>query len=238
MIYIISGISRGLGKAITEALLERGERVIGLGRTCSTTHPNLTFVPCDLSKNQDLDHLLPVSFSEPVTLINNAGILGEIKRMADHEALNNFREVLEVNTFAALQLTLAVYAKLERKEDFTLVNISSGAATKAIPSWGAYCTSKAALNMWSEVFYAESIEKGIGIKVYAIAPGVVDTEMQTKIRAADPNDFSSLEKFQSLNDNRELTTPEVAAKQLLRLLELPYSGKIRYDLRSVIDTSE
>lgn len=233
MIYIVTGISRGLGFAIAKELLDKRLKVIGIGRSNRIQHPNLQFIKCDLSSSKDREALKFEEFTEPVTLINNAGILGEIGRVSQMKSISNLAEVLEVNTIAPLELTKKIYSAVKNKENFTLVNVSSGAANRSIPSWAAYCASKAALNMLSEIFYLEELELGNYIKVYAVAPGVIDTGMQEQIRSTNQNDFSSVNKFVELKNNGELFSPEEAAKRLLNLLELKYTGDVFYDLRTI-----
>ena len=126
-----------------------------------------------------------------------------------------------------------IYANMSNKSDFTLVNISSGAANRAIPSWAAYCASKAALNMLTETFYLEEKEKGVEIKVYAVAPGVIDTGMQEQIRSASPEQFSAVDNFKQMKKEGVLFTPEEAALKLELLLNSDFSGETKYDLRNV-----
>lgn len=231
MIFI-TGVSRGLGKAIAELYLSKGQRVTGIGRSTQIEHENFTFVQCDLS---DLDAVRDLAFNdlnEPVTLINNAGIIGEISRISDMEK-SDVDLVLTVNVSAPVILTRKIYAQVADKNLFTLVNISSGAANRAIPSWASYCASKAALNMHTETFFLEEQEKGNTPKVYAVAPGVVDTGMQTQIRSANPESFSALENFKSLKEDGKLFSSDEAANRLFQLLHSDYVGEVFHDLRNV-----
>ncbi len=232
MIYIITGVSRGLGKAICDLLLERGERVIGIGRSHDYQVPEFTFLECDLSDSSSIEELHFPLFNESVVLINNAGILGEIGRLSEKN--NNTPDlVMQVNVVAPIKLLQKAYHSTYDKAKFTVVNISSGAANRAIPSWASYCASKAALNMYSETFYEEEKELGRNCKVYAVAPGVIDTGMQQQIRNANQSDFSSVDKFRKLKEDNELFSSEEAAQRLLKLLDLPYEGEVFYDLRDL-----
>lgn len=235
MIYIITGVSRGLGKAIAELCLQNGNSVIGIGRTNTIEHPNYSFIQCDLSDNSQVKSIDLPRFKEPVCLINNAGVLGEVKRISDKSVLD-IELVLQINTIAPMQLMQSVYASMNDADNLTVVNISSGAANRAIPSWAAYCASKTALNMLSETFYREEIEKGNKIKVYAIAPGVIDTGMQEQIRSTDAQDFSSVDNFVALKNDGKLYTAEQAATKLLSLLEKPFDfdkETVMSDLREI-----
>lgn len=230
--YIVTGVSRGLGKAIVEELLGRKEHVIGIGRTHSFDHPNFSFLECDFSTPDKIENLEFPQLKGTVTLINNAGIIGDIKRISDQKNLD-LEHVMAVNVISPMQLTQLIYGKVESKNDFTLVNISSGAANRAIPSWSSYCASKAALNMLTETFYLEEIEKGNHPKVYAVAPGVIDTDMQTQIRSAEKSDFSALENFQELKNSNSLFSVTEASNRLLALIDKPFTGQIQQDLRTI-----
>lgn len=235
MIYIITGISRGLGKAIAELCLQNGNSVIGIGRTNTIEHPNYSFIHCDLSDNSQIKSIDLPRFNEPVCLINNAGILGEVKRISDKSELD-LQAILQINTIAPFELIRSIYSSINNVNSLTIVNISSGAANRAIPSWAAYCASKAALNMLSETFYREEIEKGNKLKVYAIAPGVVDTGMQEQIRATDEQHFSSVDNFVALKNDGKLFTAKEAASKLIRLLERPFDfsrESVVFDLREI-----
>ncbi len=229
--YIVTGVSGGIGEAIVRKYLEKGERVIGIGRRCSIQHPLFRFVKCDLSDSAEIKALNFAPVTGNVTLINNAGILGNIGRLSDLPE-SDISEVLQINVTAAVILTQKVYASMMDPDRFTLVNISSGAALRPIPSWLAYCTSKAALNMFSETFYAEEQEKGRNIRVYAVAPGVVDTRMQDQIREAPESSFSNVQRFRDLKSNDELFSPQEVADRLDALLAIPFDGQVVTDLRS------
>lgn len=232
-IYIITGVSSGIGKALAELLVSKNKQVLGIGRnTCGLSSENYDFISCDLSNLDSVKALQLPGFSGAVTLINNAGVLGEIDRISTGQDID-FEGVFHVNTLAPLILTQKVYSMVADKSDFTLVNISSGAAKRAIPSWAAYCSSKAALNMWSECFALEEKELGNTPKVYCVAPGVIDTNMQVHIRAAHSDSFSSHERFVELKESGQLSTPEETAIKLLQLLSLPYDGRVEYDLREL-----
>jgi len=233
--YIITGVSKGLGKAIAELLLDKGELVTGIGRNSTIEHDNYTFQKCDLTNSLEIENLTFDLLEEAVILINNAGIIGEIKRLSDKKKLD-LDSILQVNTIAPMLLAHKIYQKIENKDSFTLVNISSGAANRAIPSWAGYCASKAALNMLTESFYLEEREKGNHPKVYAVSPGVIDTDMQVQIRSSKKSDFSSVDNFIGMKEENQLFTPQEAALRLIQLLNVADFDSIFYDLRQVETT--
>jgi benzil reductase ((S)-benzoin forming) len=233
MIAVITGTSSGIGKAIAELLLSEGMPVIGIGRRHTIEHPAYEAVICDLSDEKAVRELpFEGKITTDVLLINNAGILGNVRRLSDQQQ-PDIAAVLAVNTVAPAVLMHTFSRICGERHELTVVNISSGASKRAIPSWAAYCASKAALEMLSETFFLEEREKGRNTKVYAVSPGVVDTNMQAQIRAVDPKDFAASETFHSYRENNELARPETVARKLMKLLKLPYSGDVSVSLRSI-----
>jgi len=229
--YIITGISRGLGKGIVEALIANKQHVIGIGRS-NPFGDTIEFVECDLGDVAAVAALKLPELKGDVTLINNAGIIGDIGRISE-QATSDLERVMQVNVFAPMSLTRKVYAALEDAQSFCLVNISSGAANRSIPSWASYCASKAALNRLTENFYIEEQERGKKVIAYSVAPGVIDTGMQAEIRSADSADFSERDNFVRMKEEGVLYSAEEAASRLLQLLKLPYSEEVFYDLRAL-----
>ena len=230
-IYIVTGVSRGLGHGLVEVLLKKNYEVIGVGRS-NPFGDRIGFVACDLSDPQALANISFPKLKGEVTLINNAGIIGDIGRISE-QTVSDLESVLQVNVFAPMNLTKKVYISVADPDNFTLVNISSGAANRSIPSWASYCASKAALNRLTENFYLEEQERGVHLRVYAVAPGVIDTGMQAEIRAAHPEKFSERENFVKMKEDGVLYSAEEAAMRLLKLLSLTYTGEVFHDLRSL-----
>src|SRR3989338_8714994 len=139
-------------------------------------------------------------------------MLGTVKRLSDQDS-PDINQVMALNVVApALLMNKLARVCGDHSMALTVVNISSGAAKRAIPSWAAYCTSKAALEMLSETFYLEEQEKGRTTKVYCVAPGVVDTPMQAQIRSVDQADFAASATFHQYYENGELISPEMVAQ--------------------------
>lgn len=231
MTVIITGTSSGIGKALAERYLDQGFLVIGIGRRHTIEHPSYRAVVCDLSDAAAVSQL-EFAIADDCLLINNAGALGEVKRLSDQDA-SNFSNVMQVNTGAAAQLMQQFARICGERYGLTVVNISSGAARRPIPSWGVYCASKAALEMLSEVFYLEEQEKGRNTKVYCISPGTVDTPMQDEIRSIPPDHFSMSADFHAFKRNGELADPDEIARKIQVVLAQPYTGSIHFQLRSI-----
>ncbi len=222
MHVFITGTSSGIGKALAERYLSQGFRVTGIGRRHTIGHANYNALECDLSDEKAVQEL-PLTINEDCLLINNAGLLGKVMRISDQEQ-PDFSTVMQVNTLAPIQLMNRFARLCGDRYKLTVVNISSGAAQRAIPSWAMYCASKAALEMASAVFYLEEQEKGRSTRVYCISPGVVDTPMQEQIRQVSAEDFSSSLNFHTYKKQGELADPAEIARKIQFVLEQPYSG--------------
>jgi len=217
MVYIITGTSSGIGKGLAEYFLNQGEKVIGISRTNTIEHPNFKHITCDFSKSTDLHKL---SFNEhikeedfPIRLINNAGIIGDIRR--SHElTLTHYQDMAMINIVAPQFLCSLLLSTFGYENVELIINISSGAGQRPVPSWGGYCASKAAINLFTQTLHEEIQELGQNTKVFAVAPGVVDTKMQGVIRRSKPEDFSQSKDFIELKENNQLRSSKEVAELL------------------------
>ncbi|SFG83756.1 SDR family NAD(P)-dependent oxidoreductase [Pontibacter chinhatensis] len=220
-IYIITGASKGIGKALAEELLkDENNRVVGVSRSCSIKHPNYRHQPLDFSDIPAVEHnlqkiFLPYPDAEKLVLINNAGVLGDIGYVGEGMPNERFQFVFDVNVIVPAMLMntfLEVYQ--EQQAQKVVVNISSGAGKYPVDGWASYCASKAAIDMLSHTVQLEQDKRGTGVKVYALSPGVVDTQMQGQIRSSDAGRFSTVEKFRQYKANNELASPEEVALKI------------------------
>lgn len=230
-IIYITGVSKGLGKEMAMPFLDKGHRVVGIGRSHDISHDKFEFISCDLA---DLDQVKSIAFDHhsPAVLINNAGLIGPLNRFLD-ASVSSSLDVIMVNTLAVMQLTHAFLANTEQKR--TVVTISSGAATRSIPGWAAYCASKAAVDRFMETVQLECEEKGWPHRLFSASPGVIDTPMQEAIRSANPTEFSSLPTFIGLNENNELQSPQEIARKVASLVANESNYPCLLHLRDVVD---
>jgi benzil reductase ((S)-benzoin forming) len=205
---IITGCSRGLGLALANKYLEEGFNVIGLSRSNPLiTNPNFTYILADLSKPFDWNQI-DSSNLDHVELINNAGAIGEISQTWKQN-IDEVNSTINVNVSSLIQACIWFTTKFEKG---TIINISSGAASSPIPSWAIYCSSKAAVDMFSRTLQAELDESSKEIRVYSIAPGVLDTRMQEEIRSSSKENFSAVDKFSGMHETGDLKSPEHVAE--------------------------
>ena len=222
---ILTGHTRGLGAAIAEQLLARGIPVLGLARSGNATlaaqYPALlTEVSLDLSDPSALLAALAgeavqtfIAGAQSLLLINNAGMLQPVGRVEMQDAAAIARTV-SLNVAAPLMLTSGIAAQMKGRP-CRVLHISSGAGRHAYPGWSIYCATKAALDQHASVI---ALDQSPGLKICSVAPGVVDTDMQTEVRAIPPEQFPMRERFIKMKNEGTLTPPSVAAGKLLDYL--------------------
>lgn len=146
--------------------------------------------------------------------INNAGIVDPVGPLRDASAADLRRNV-DVNVLGVLHGSQAYLRQLHaRNQRGVLLNVSSGAGRNPYRGWGVYCASKAAVDRLSEVLALE--EEG-RVRVLSVAPGVVDTQMQSTLRGQSQDTFPDVERFQQLHAEGQLRTPRDAAQRLLEV---------------------
>ena len=218
---LVTGAGRGLGLALARALLSSGWRIVVDARR--TDHlasvlpgagalPGADIVPGDVTDPAHRDALASAvsGLGRLDLLVNNASDLGPspLPKLADIP-LAAVRRVLETNVLAPLSLT-QTFLPLLRASHGTVLNISSDAAVEAYEGWGAYGSSKAALDQLTAVLAAEEPE----LAVYSVDPGDMRTEMH---QAAFPGE-----------DISDRPAPEAVVPALLRLIATrPPSGRVR-----------
>ena len=111
-----------------------------------------------------------------------------------------------------------------------LIMITSGAATAPFAGWSAYGAGKAALEQWVRTVGLEQAGRGRAI-VAAIAPGVVDTPMQSEIRGTSRSDFPTVGHFHELHDDGILVSPDNAAQRIWATVESGIESGAVLDMR-------
>lgn len=220
--YFVTGSSRGIGKAlVNELLLDNTARVFGIARNSSVYNDNYIHFHLDLSDLESVKqfHFPVLKNVKQIVLVNNAGTLGQVAhsgRLDDDKIISGFN-VNIVSPALLINKFLAAYEKTDCEK--VILNISSGAAQRPIDGWSIYCPAKAAIDMLSRTVQLEAEIDKSRTRVYAIAPGVVDTAMQDQIRQVSEKDFSTVERFILLKENHELLHAEVVARRLVYFLQ-------------------
>ncbi|MDP3312511.1 SDR family NAD(P)-dependent oxidoreductase [Lutibacter sp.] len=223
-IVIITGGSKGLGLGLANEYHKNGYRVFSIARTKLKKTYSIEQFTCDLSAPETIESTLLEIFkqlnaeqTEIITLINNAGDLGEINSL-DQLNATAISYTIQVNLAAPLVLS-SLFIKFTKgwAAKKKIINISSGAAVNPYGSWAMYCASKAGLDMVTKVIYKEQKSIKNGVKVVSIYPGIVDTNMQTKIRNTSKDQFKSVNRFINFFEKGELFTPEKVAEIIYNL---------------------
>lgn len=230
---IITGGSRGLGEALVQWYLHDGWTVKEFSRSGqSEVHIDCDFADANQSSavmRETFEQLSQQSWSQ-IVLINNAGVLGPIGPIESTDE-SGWQQNLQINligTITATGLFIKHFAKVGTTA--TVVNISSGAAVKPYFGWSLYCAAKAGVEAFSACFALEQQQAKHPVAVYAIRPGVIDTEMQDQVRAQKQTDFAEVERFKSLKRDGLLATAEEAAAKITAIIaDSPASGGV-YDV--------
>ncbi|KAJ2724782.1 hypothetical protein GGI07_001743 [Coemansia sp. Benny D115] len=231
-LVVVTGASRGIGRAVSEALLRQGVSVLGVARSSEqlqatlkateSLHSTARFIPCaaDLTRSADVQAVysaVKATDLELVGLVNNAGALAPLARIADVN-ISELRSHFDINVVAVAEITQLLLPLLRAAPGKgRVVNVSSGAASHAYVGWGAYCVSKAALNMLTSCLAVEEPD----VVAVALRPGVVDTEMQALIRSEDGRGAMVADqhkKFTELHRTGTLLRPEQPAAVIAGLV--------------------
>lgn len=230
--YIVTGASRGLGLGFARIIAAQGDQLIAIARQESAelaaigaNSAGYRFIALDLAASEMVTTVADDLFGslagidwQGIYLINNAGLVEPIApagRYGDADLL----QCLNVNLSATMQLGNAFIRHLQdRASDKRILNISSGAGRNAYPSWSAYCTAKAGVDMYSRCVGVEQANLPHGIRIASVAPGIIDTGMQTTIRSSSPDDFPMVAQFAAYKAAGDLADADTRAGDLLKLL--------------------
>ena len=187
---IITGASKGIGRALALAYAQEGASVVLAARSQDdlrsledqilSSGGNAISVICDVTDEENVKQMVKTSidkFGDIDILVNNAGIGGFRPIYGIH--LDNWNRMLSVNLTSTFLCSKHVWKSMKRKGGGSIINMSSLSGTRAYPMYAAYAASK-----WGQIgFTKTAAEEGKPdkIRVNAIAPGKVDTPMREKV---------------------------------------------------------
>lgn len=239
-IAIITGASKGIGKALTKIYAKNGYFVYAISRTSIPNSEHIKSFQVNLSYTKEATDLLIRIFDninieklQNITLINNAGSLGEIAPI-EKNSVDSILQTFQLNSITPIAFSGAFIHHFKNfKGVKNILNISSGAAVKPYHGWTVYCSSKAALDMATKTMALEQETEKNPVKINAIYPGVVATEMQETIRNTSEENFKNVQRFIDLKNENNLFTSEFVAEKIYTLdsMKLLKNGEI-VDIRN------
>lgn len=231
---VITGASRGIGAGLAENFAGHGMR-LGL---CSRGAPALPESEEVVSRSVDVrDEVGMQRFTDAVVerfgtidlWINNAGVLAPISPLRDIGS-EEFREHIDINLTGVFLGSRCFVRHVRSHEDpGVLINVSSGAAWGGYAGWSAYCAGKAGVALMTQCIALE--EASVGLRAHALAPGVVDTDMQAMIRSSSEENFPDLERFLERKRNDDFNTIGFVANFILALAFDPERHTDEVDIR-------
>lgn len=223
-VALVTGASRGIGRAAALAFAGAGAHVIALARTAGALEElddeirdaggTATLVPVDLADEPAIEKLGPAlleRWGKLDILLANAGILGPLTPLS-HASPKEWAKVFDTNVTANWRLLKSVEPALKASDAPRVIMMSSGAAHRCLAYWGPYSISKAAVEAMARTYAAETISTPL--KVMLVNPGPLRTRMRAEAMPGE--------------DPMTLKTPEELAPHLVTLAspEWTETGKI------------
>ena len=212
-IALVTGCSRGIGRAAALALAEAGAHIIAVARTQGALEElddairqagsSATLVPLDLTDFDAIDRLglsIHERWGKLDVVVGNAGILGNLTPLG-HVTPKTWAQVMDINVTANWRLIRSLDPLLRLSDAGRAIFVTSGAAQKCKAYWGPYSVSKAALDALVRTYAAET--ETTSVRAMLLNPGPLRTDMR---RAAMPGE-----------DPATLKTPEDLAPHIVRL---------------------
>ena len=200
---IITGASRGIGEAAARYLAQNGANVVlaarsdravqDIAREIRESGGTASAFVCDVSEHSAVSDLMnhaKANFGRVDILINNAGLIDPIARIADSDP-EAWGAVVDVNVKGVYHGLRYAIPIMQEQGGGVIINISSGAANSFLEGWSHYCAAKAAVFRLTGVAHKEYAEDGI--RVVGLSPGTVATDMQIAIKESGINPVSQLD---------------------------------------------
>ena len=220
---LITGASSGIGKATALAFAKAGidvalvsrswEKLAVVASAAQQTGVKAKAYCLDLAEIEQVQEkirALAADFGPIDILVNNAG-MGYTGNLSE-TSLEDWLQVMNLNLTSVFQCIVGILPMMRDRQRGTIINVASVAAQQPFPSWGAYSVSKAGLIALSKTLAAE--ERAHGIRVTAICPGAVNTELWES------------ETVHVNFDRSSMLTPEIVAQSILHTALLPQQAVV------------
>lgn len=187
---MVTGVSKGIGKATVLRLLEEGAFVCGLGiHPPDFSHDRFRFISCNVRQSSEVKRAMQEARDfmggSVQVLINNAGLgyFGFLEETSEEQ----FIEMYETNVFGTFFCCREVLPAMKQEEYGHIINIASVAGLEGYPQVGAYCSSKFAVRGMTESLYKEV--RDFRVKVTCVYPGSVKTDFFRNSPGIKPHDY-------------------------------------------------
>jgi 3-oxoacyl-[acyl-carrier protein] reductase len=192
-VIIVTGASRGLGKAITERLIERGEEVIGLTR--NTSGLDINAIECDVSDYASVKNASKEvkRMKKPVkAFINAAGVASMNMAVTTNES--TVQKLIQTNLVGTIYCSQLFAPLMLRQKQGSFINFSTIAVALALKGESVYAASKAGVESFSRTFAREMAD--FNVRVNCIAPGPIRTDLLRGITDAQIEKITSQQVIQ------------------------------------------
>jgi 3-oxoacyl-[acyl-carrier protein] reductase len=231
-VVLVTGASRGLGRAIAVELARAGASLVMMARNADALieaetevlasrrnlNQSILALAGDVSESSDVDEVVSTAYSQLGRidgLVCNAGIHGAIGPV-DEVPWDQWVEAIRVNLFGVVHCCRAVVPIMRSQSSGRIVAISGGGATAPFPRFSAYASSKAAVVRFVETLATELVDSGITVN--AVAPGMLNTRLLDEVVAAGPERVGKDYYARVVEAQAEGAAPPELAARLVRLL--------------------
>lgn len=229
--WFITGCSSGFGRALAEAALQSGDRVVLTARDASRVEPLAAVVPdqalalpLDITQEDQIEAAIGAAidrFGPLDVVVNNAGygLIGAIEECQPAQ----IRRCVETNFFGTLNVIRAVLPRLRAQRSGHIVNVSAAAAISNYAGFGVYGAAKAAVESLSESLRAETA--GLGIRVTLVEPGPFRTDFIGRSMDTVPQRLGDYDRtsgkfaqFLKVIDGKQPGDPARAARAMVTMV--------------------
>ena len=178
LVIIVTGASRGIGKALVTALEEKGATVIGCARTENESIRAVDVTDPDAVSafiNSVID-----AYGKVDVLINNAGVIHQYDFLED-VSIDDFQRCIDSNLASVFYGMRAVLPSMKKNNTGVIINIASMAGSVAHPRISAYNASKFGVLGLTQTVAKELNDINSNVKIWSVSPGGVDTDMRTEL---------------------------------------------------------
>jgi NAD(P)-dependent dehydrogenase (short-subunit alcohol dehydrogenase family) len=227
-VAIVTGGSRGLGRAAAELLAAMGASVVVTARSEETVNAvaeslrsqgaRAIGVAADVADPEQVEEVVESAleqFSRVDILVNNAAVIWPVEEVADTDP-DEWTYNIQVNLLGPFYLLRNVLPVMVEQHYGRIVNVSSGAAVNPIVGASAYSTAKAGMDMLTRATALELVDSGISIT--SLHPGMLDTDMQGDLRSVDTSESPfDLTRFHEAFEKGALRSPTDVARAVVWL---------------------